>query len=1340
MSGATGDSYTPVAGDAGSYLRVTASYIDGEGSGKTADAESANPVVAEAPANSNPAFSAETASREVTENTPANRNLGAQVTATDDDNDTLHYTLGGDDASAFDIVSTSGQLRTKDPLDYETNDSYSVTVAVSDGKDADGNADTAADDTITVTITVTDVEEAPRERTPQSTFSPNPPVKFNQRPAFNEGDDAERSVTENVAEATNIGQPIKAVDADKDQLTYTLGGSDAASFDIVGASGQVQAKAALDYESKDSYTVTVKATDSSNASDTITVTITVTDVEEAPEFPASETDARSVAENTAAGENIGDPVAAEDDDGDALSYTLGGTDATSFTIVETSGQLQTKAALDYETKSSYSVTVAVSDGKDADGNADTAADDTITVTITVTDVEEAPRERTPQSTFSPNPPVKFNQRPAFNEGDDAERSVTENVAEATNIGQPIKAVDADKDQLTYTLGGSDAASFDIVGASGQVQAKAALDYESKDSYTVTVKATDSSNASDTITVTITVTDVEEAPEFPASETDARSVAENTAAGENIGDPVAAEDDDGDALSYTLGGTDATSFTIVETSGQLQTKAALDYETKSSYSVTVAVSDGKDADGNADTAADDTTITVTITVTNVEEAPEFPASETDARSVAENTAAGENIGDPVAAEDDDGDALSYTLGGTDATSFTIVETSGQLQTKAALDYETKSSYSVTVAVSDGKDADGNADTAADDTITVTITVTDVEEAPEFPASETDARSVAENTAAGENIGDPVAAEDDDGDALSYTLGGTDATSFTIVETSGQLQTKAALDYETKSSYSVTVAVSDGKDADGNADTAADDTTITVTITVTNVEEAPEFPASETDARSVAENTAAGENIGDPVAAEDDDGDALSYTLGGTDATSFTIVETSGQLQTKAALDYETKSSYSVTVAVSDGKDADGNADTAADDTTITVTITVTNVEEAPEFPASETDARSVAENTAAGENIGDPVAAEDDDGDALSYTLGGTDATSFTIVETSGQLQTKAALDYETKSSYSVTVAVSDGKDADGNADTAADDTTITIADVEEEGTVALSSVQPQADSPLIATLTDPDGGVSGTTWEWETSADKSNWETISGTTGASYTPASDDVGNYLRATASYTDRRGSSKAAQVASDNAVRAAPVTNSAPEFAADSLSRKVAENTEAGENIGDPVVAADEDDDPLTYALGGSDASSFDIVALTGQLLTKASLDFEAKSSYTVTVTATDPSAASDSIIVSITVTDVAGDFVAPGAGDDQIGASIIPFTTGGDVPLFVAGNARASDAQESPASLPAVIMMIVGTLMIAAGIYLKKWASRPQRRRYRGDKGGFAFPGFAPAPAD
>ena len=188
----------------------------------------------------------------------------------------------------------------------------------------------------------------------------------------------------------------------------------------------------------------------------------------------------------------------------------------------------------------------------------------------------------------------------------------------------------------------------------------------------------------------------------------------------------------------------------------------------------------------------------------------------------------------------------------------------------------------------------------------------------------------------------------------------------------------------------------------------------------------------------EGTAAGADIGAPVTAEDPDvGDALTYTLGGTDVASFDIVGTTGQLQTKAALDYSTKTSYVVTVTATD---------TAGLSDAITVTINVTAVDEnlPPEFPSAATT-REVAENTVAGEDIGAPVAATDADDATLTYTLSGTDAASFDIDRATGQLKTKADLDYETKASYAVTVTATDGDNASDSIDVA-----ITVADVDEE--------------------------------------------------------------------------------------------------------------------------------------------------------------------------------------------------------------------------------------------------------------------------------------------------
>ena len=214
------------------------------------------------------------------------------------------------------------------------------------------------------------------------------------------------------------------------------------------------------------------------------------------------------------------------------------------------------------------------------------------------------------------------------------------------------------------------------------------------------------------------------------------------------------------------------------------------------------------------------------------APVFTDGSSTTRAVAENTASGQNIGAAVAATDaDSGDTLTYSLGGADAAAFSIDDTTGQLQTSAALDYETQTSYSVIVSVSD--------DSGGSDSITVTINITDVNEnrAPVFTDGSSTTRAVAENTDSGQNIGTMISATDPNtGDTLTYTLGGADAASFSIDGTTGQLQTSAALDYETQTSYTVTITVSDSELTD----------TIDVTISVTNVNEAPSFANRHSDA--------------------------------------------------------------------------------------------------------------------------------------------------------------------------------------------------------------------------------------------------------------------------------------------------------------------------------------------------------------------------------------------------------------------------------------------------------------------------------------------------------------
>ena len=432
----------------------------------------------------------------------------------------------------------------------------------------------------------------------------------------------------------------------------------------------------------------------------------------APTFTAGTSTTRSVAENTASGQNIGTAVAATDADDDTLTYTLGGTDASSFSIVGTSGQLQTNTALNYESKSSYSVSVSVSDNN--------GGSDSIDVTINVTNVNEAPSFASSTAT----------------------RAIAENTASGQNIGAAVAATDVDHTSLAYTLGGTDAASFGIVSTTGQLQTSAALDRETKASYSVTVTATDGGNLSDTTTVTISVTDVNDAPVFTDGDSTTRAIAENSVANTNIGTPVTATDQDKkpdpvnpaqliakDTITYSIPATgDAAAFSIDSNTGQLKTKNALNYENDTSYTVVVTASDGSLTD----------TITVTINVTDVNEAPTFATGTTISSISATNGTAITSVTLPEATDPDANTTLTYTVTPTLPAGLTFTASTRILSgTPTAVSASATYTY-----------------TASDSTLSATLTFTiqvsapannpPANNAPTFTDGTSTTRSVAENT--------------------------------------------------------------------------------------------------------------------------------------------------------------------------------------------------------------------------------------------------------------------------------------------------------------------------------------------------------------------------------------------------------------------------------------------------------------------------------------------------------------------------------------------------------------------------------------------------------------------
>ena len=592
-----------------------------------------------AAANSAPQFPSTTATRDVPENSAADTNVGAAVTADDADSDTLTYTLEGTDAASFDIDSGTGQIRTKASVtyDHETTPSYSVTV-----KADDGNGGT---DTIAVTITVTDENEppaAPDAPTVSATSGSTTSLDVSWTAPANEGK-----------------PPITSYD-----LRYRVGSSGSwtdGSQNVMGTTAAISALAA-----GTEYQVQVRASNDDGDSGWSAAGTGSTNVpaNNAPQFPST-TATREVPENLASDQNVGAVLTATDADGDTLTYTLEGTDAASFDIDSGTGQIRTKAGVtyDHETTPSYSVTVTASDG---------TASATIDVTITVTDEDEPPA--------APDAPT-------VSATAGSTTSLDVSWAEPANEGKPaITSYD-----LRYRVGDSGSwtdGPQDVTGTTAAISALAA-DTE----YQVQVRATNAEGDSGWSAAGTGSTSApgNNAPVF-SDGTLTRTVPENSATNQNVGAVIpAARDADGDSLTYTMEGADAASFGFNASTRQITTITGVDYNyeaTKNSYTVTVKASDGA-ASG---------TVAVTINVADVDEPPAAPGAPTVSATAGSTTSldvswtAPANTGKPAITSYDlryrVGDSGSWTdgpqnvTGTTAAISAPAADTEYQVQVRAS----------------------------------------------------------------------------------------------------------------------------------------------------------------------------------------------------------------------------------------------------------------------------------------------------------------------------------------------------------------------------------------------------------------------------------------------------------------------------------------------------------------------------------------------------------------------------------------------------------------------------------------------------------------------------------
>lgn len=712
-------------------------------------------VISVVPANQAPIISSNGGGEDAAVTLLENSLAVTTISASDELGESIFYSIvGGTDGHLFAIDQRSGALTFAAAPDYEApkdadgDNIYQVIVAASDG---------SAFDTQALSIAV------------QNSNDTAPVI------AGFQSDHIQSAVAENGL----VYFDFDANDADGSVVSFSLAGADASAFTVDQATGLVQFRSAPDFEEPGSsqgtndYVFDLIASDGVNSSN-LRVTLHVYDLDEDPVIGSGGGGTNSTVVIDEGSLEV-TTVQASDPENAAISYAVtGGADAGLFSIDSATGELRFLSVPDFEQAGDadgdnvYDVIVSASTATGSDSQA---------LAIAVRDI---------------------NDRPIVQGGTSRSISLSEN----ESIVTAVVAVDADNDQLVYSItGGPDADLFTIDSRTGELSFITAPDYEApgdqweSNFYSVTVSASDG-QLSAFQSIQISVINVNEG--LALTSPGEFLAAENT----TFVNIVSATDIDGDAVSYSIvGGADASLFSIDAQTGALFFKNGPDYETPADmdgdnrYEVTIRASDGSLQ------AAQD----VVVRVGNTNEGLTF--SSDSAFGLLENS---QSVG-TTKATDADLDQVTYFLaGGADAAFFSVDSSTGAITFVGSPDFEAASDanhdnvYELLIGASDGTLV------ATQD---VRVSVGNVNEGPLITSqggTSSATLSVAENSF----LVTTVQASDPEGGVTYSIIGGSDAKLFSLNAVTGELRFIGAPNYEGPTDangdnvYQLVVRASDG----------------------------------------------------------------------------------------------------------------------------------------------------------------------------------------------------------------------------------------------------------------------------------------------------------------------------------------------------------------------------------------------------------------------------------------------------------------------------------------------------------------------------------------------------
>jgi hypothetical protein len=1011
-----------------------------------------------------------------------------------------------------------------------------------------------------------------------------------------------------------VGAVVAADDDVGQAVTFTIvGGTGAGIFSIHPTTGVITVAdaVALDFETDPSLTLEVKVEDDYDPPKSSIATVTI-DVKDTNEAPVIAEDSFSLNEDATNGASVGTVVAVDQDAGLAGEFTfsiVNGDDQGIFQINPATGQITVAndLTLDFETTSRYDLVVKATD-KGTPVRARTR-----TIPISIGDVNEAPGVTSGQVFY-----------------------VEENAPLGTLVGH-VDVSDPDANQtFTFLATGGDTTVFEVDAATGEVTVldSTALDFETQNEFTLDIRVTDNGGPTLSGSGTVTIKIPADLNEDPSIDADTFALDENAANGTSVGSVTAADPDSGQTLEYTItGGTGQEAFAVNATTGEITVADAslLDFEATNSLELTVQVQD----DG-LPRKADSATITIDLNDLN-----ESPSLVSHVFAVPENSTEGTQVG-TVDADDPDANAdLTFEItGGSGAGVFDIDGDTGQLSVvdHGPLDHETTQAFDLEIKVTDQGGLIAEA--------TTTISITDVNEAD--PVLDDANFAVDENAQEG-TVVDAIAGTDaDSNQMLRYTItDGNENNAFAVDAVTGQIvvHDSDALDHESRQSYSLVVTATDNGSPE-RADTA------TVTIVINDVNEY--IPSMEGASFAINENSSVGVVVGSINAVDADSSQTLTYTISSGNFIApqdgegeedepdpvFTIDPVTGviSVETPSLLDHEANPEFVLTVDASD----DGSPMRGV---SATVKVTVADVNEYS--PEISDQAFQVDENRAFSTVIGSVVATDQDTSQSLTYEIeSGNDNDAFAIDAETGELtvNSQAALNHEDVQEQKIRVKATDTGNPTRSQSAIM---TIAIDDINEfapeisDRTFELDENKPAGF--LVGTAEATDEDANQTLTFSITDGNQGEAFTIEPSTGRIRVNTPSAVDHETTPTFELT--------VQVSDDVEpirTRTGTITihvhdsnEFAPEIANQSFS--VVEGSPAGTVVG-AVVASDEDAaQTISYSILANNANVFAINSTTGVItvLRPDELDYEAGTSFELTVQATDNGSPPLSSTATITI---------------------------------------------------------------------------------------------------